>query len=277
MSLHAAHHLLRCPHCAGDLDPDGVRWVCPNRHSFDLARQGHLNLAAGPEPANADTVAMLQARARVQASGLFGFLSSSLDGLVPLVGVHTMLEVGAGTAHYLTELVEQRPPARGVALDVSRAAAKRAARAHHRIASVVADVWRGLPVRTASMDVVLCVFAPRNFAEFARVLRPDGRLIVATPTAEHLAGLRERYGLLGIEDDKLARLLASAADHFTLQHTVTAKAETTIAASVVDDLIGMGPNAFHHPPASAGTERVRLAVDVSVFRPIHRTGANPDL
>ncbi|MFT3861624.1 putative RNA methyltransferase [Micropruina sp.] len=269
MSLHAAHDLLRCPHCAADLTADGPRWRCPAGHSFDVAKQGYLNLANGPEPANADTPAMLEARARVQASGLFDVVSEALDQQVPLTGATTLLEAGAGTGHYLAGLVEGRPGARGLALDVSRAAARRASRAHHRVASVVADVWRGLPVRTASLDVVLCVFAPRNLAEFARVLRPDGTLLIATPTAGHLAELRERYGLLGIDDDKHDRLLAAASEYFAHEHTAVAKSLTSqVAAAVVDDLIGMGPNAFHNPPRAAGAETVRLAVRVSRFTPL---------
>lgn len=267
MSLHCALGLLRCPHCAGDLSADDVRWVCPQRHSFDVAKQGYLNLADGPEPANADTAAMLDARARVQASGLFDFVSGALAAQVPLTGVDTLLEVGAGTGHYLAELVEHRPPARGLALDVSRAAAKRAARAHHRVASVVADVWRGLPVRSGAIDLVLCVFAPRNLAEFARVLRPDGRLLVVTPTVEHLAGLRARYGLLGIDEDKHERLLAAASGRFELEHTQNHRLQTTISAAQVDDLIGMGPNAFHHPPRADRAEQVQAAVQLSVLRP----------
>ncbi|MFT4293957.1 MAG: methyltransferase domain-containing protein [Micropruina sp.] len=265
MNLHVAHDLLACPHCGGALAPVERRWACDAGHSFDVARQGYLNLSGGPEPANADTAAMLDARARVQAAGVFGFLSRGLDAAVPLVGVQTVLEVGAGTGHYLAGLVEDRPPARGLALDISRAAARRAAKAHHRVASVIADVWRGLPVRDASVDVLLCIFAPRNPSEFARVLRPGGRLIVATPTPDHLVELRERYGLLGIEDDKQERLRERLAPHLAHQDTVTLKLTTTLGTEVLDDLIRMGPNAFHDPPRPTAPEQVRLAVSLSTF------------
>ncbi|MFT4218438.1 MAG: methyltransferase domain-containing protein [Micropruina sp.] len=266
MSLHVAHHLLACPHCGRELVPLEQRWACDAGHSFDVARQGYLNLANGPEPANADTTAMLDARARVQAAGLFDFLSRGLDGAVPYTGVQTVLEVGAGTGHYLAQLIEARPPARGLALDVSRAAARRAAKAYHRVASVVADVWRGLPVREASIDVLLCIFAPRNPVEFARVLRPGGRAIVVTPAAAHLAELRQRYGLLGIEDDKRERLLERMAPHLVHEHTTTLKQTGTLSAEVLDDLIRMGPNAHHDPPRPTAPEEVRLAIDLTVFR-----------
>lgn len=266
MTLHAAHGLLRCPHCAQPLRADGRRWACPDGHSFDVARQGYLNLATGPEPANADTAPMLDARARVQASGLFGFLTRALDEVVP-PDAERLVEVGAGTAHYLAHLVEARPHARGVAVDVSRAAARRAARAHQRVASVVADVWRGLPLRTGSADVLLCVFAPRNVAEFARVLTPRGLLVVVTPDPRHLAGLREKYRLLDVEADKHKRLLDAAAGRFVHERGTTHESSTTIGADVVNDLIGMGPNAFHHRVRATSPERVELAVRLQLFRP----------
>lgn len=65
-SLHVAHDLLACPHCGAGLAANDRSWRCPAGHSFDVAKQGYLNLADGPEPANADTAAMLDARARVR-------------------------------------------------------------------------------------------------------------------------------------------------------------------------------------------------------------------
>ena len=265
--LHVADGLLACPHCGAGLAADGRAWRCPAGHSFDVARQGYLNLAGGPEPANADTAAMLDARTRVQDAGLFGFVERALDGAVPLTRVGTVLEVGAGTGHYLAGLVEDRPPARGIALDVSRAAAKRAARVHHRVASVVADVWRGLPLVNGVIDVLLCVFAPRNAAEFARVLAPGGRVLVITPTERHLAELRERYGLLGIEDAKHDRLLAGMAGHLRHEASTSHRSTGTLSGAQIGDLIGMGPNAFHAPPPAASTQEVTLAVRLDVFGP----------
>ena len=63
MNLHVAHGLLACPHCGRALEPMERRWACPSGHSFDVARQGYLNLSDGPEPANADTAAMLDCMA----------------------------------------------------------------------------------------------------------------------------------------------------------------------------------------------------------------------
>src|SRR5205085_2362216 len=86
----------------------------------------------------------------------------------------------------------------------ARPAAGGAARAHPRALAVVADAWRRLPVRNGVLDRVLVTFAPRNGPETARVLRPDGRLVVVTPAPDHLRELVGALGLLRVDPDKPA-------------------------------------------------------------------------
>lgn len=265
MGIEAAAGLLACPHCGGEL---GLRQParCERGHSFDLARQGYLNLLASRQPANADTPAMVAARGRVLASGAF-------DPLLKLVArqareAHRVLEVGSGTAHYLLRCLGDDPHARGIALDVSVAAAKVAARADPRIAAVVADVWAGLPVLGHTLDAVVCVFAPRNLTEFARVLRPGGRLLVLTPSPGHLAVLRERHGLLGIEPEKQQRLLAAATEFFDLRGTSRLRVPVELSAELAGDVIAMGPNAFHSPEPPSGPVLDHLDATLRIFEPI---------
>ena len=265
MSLDAARGLLACPACAAPLTADatGRSWACTNGHSFDVARQGYLNLLGAPPPANADTAEMVAARDRLLCSGLYDPIAEQVARR--LAGAASVLEVGAGTGFYLARALADSE-ARGLALDVSVAAARRAARAHPRAASVVADAWGTLPVRSGRLAAVLCVFAPRNLGEFARVLGANGLLVVVTPTASHLDGLRTRHGLLGIEGDKDARLARSAVGLFEPIARVGVDYHADAAASVVRDLIAMGPNAFHGIPDEVGDADVHVSVTVSLFR-----------
>ncbi|MFT4109520.1 putative RNA methyltransferase, partial [Propionicimonas sp.] len=122
--------LLACPRCAGELSERDGTLRCAAGHSHDLARQGYVNLLGGPEPGNADSVAMLQARARVHAAGVFAPVAGLVAGAVQ--GRSPVLEVGAGTAYYLTAALGADRDAVGLALDVSKAAARIAARADPR-------------------------------------------------------------------------------------------------------------------------------------------------
>lgn len=266
MTLDAASGILACPHCGDPLQigPSVVR--CPAGHSFDVARQGFVNLLGGPEPANADTPAMLAARARVLQTGLFRDLADVVAAQV--AGGQQVLEVGAGTAYYLRCCLGEDPSARGVALDVSRAAARAAARIEPRIAAVVADVWRVLPVRDRCLDAVVTVFAPRNLAEFARILRPGGRLVVATPEPGHLAALRERHGLLDIPSDKAGRLREAASEFFQPTATHLVRKRVDLDPALARDLVAMGPNAFHGRPEMSTGVVDSLDIRVQVFRPL---------
>lgn len=270
MALDAASGLLACPHCGDELGLTSPAALCDSGHSFDIARQGYLNLLGGPQPANADTAAMVAARGRVLKSGCF-------DVLLTLVaeaarGGRTILEVGAGTADYLKGALGDNPRHRGIALDISTAAARRAAQADVRIASVVADVWRPLPLRDRSVDVVLAVFAPRNLAEFARVLTGEGRLVVAVPNPGHLAGLRARDGLLGIEPEKEERLRVAASEFFTQVASARDRRRRDFSDAEVTDLVAMGPNAFHHSSRPRVGLRDTLDVTVHVFEPLPHDG-----
>lgn len=223
---------------------DGRSVRCSSGHHFDLARQGYLNLSRRAAPKNADTVAMVAARDRFLTAGHYRPLA---DRLAELAGgsPRRLLDVGTGTGYYLAQLLEAWPGARGIGLDVSVAAARRAARAHPRAASVVADAWGDLPVADAGFDLVLNVFAPRGGEEFVRVLAPGGAVVTVTPEPDHLGELRSVLGLLEIAPDK-PQQLRSAWDGLLLpEASETLRYACPLDRAAVRDLIGMGPNAFH--------------------------------
>lgn len=266
MSLAKAARLLRCPACRGVLELRDQTLRCGQDHSFDLARQGYVNLLGGAEPANADTSTMLQARARVHASGVFEKIIQAVASLTH--GRPVVLEVGAGTGQYLASVMGDDPEAVGIALDVSKAAARHCARADRRIAAVVADVWEPLPIQDHCLDTVLAVFAPRNLPEFARILRTDGRFIAVTPRAGHLADLRQAHQLLDVPAGKADQLTAAAAEFFDLVDTRVLKYRLPVDESLAADLIAMGPNAFHQVPQNIAASVISVDVTVQSFRPL---------
>lgn len=256
--------MLACPVCQQGLEPEGRSLRCRRGHSFDVARQGHVNLAGRAAPANADTVDMLQARDRFLEAGHYAPIEKVVDLRMGRAG--RLVEVGAGTGHYLAGLLDRRPGAVGVATDVSPVAARRAARAHDRLGAVVADTWVGLPLRSGSVDALLCAFAPRNPAEFARVVRPGGVLVVVTPNEGHLAQARDDLGLLGVQEDKLARLNRSLLGLFDAVASTRVNWTMELDADAVRDLVQMGPNAFHEHPDDYRAMQVDADVQVSLFR-----------
>ncbi|WP_051179348.1 putative RNA methyltransferase [Nocardia concava] len=162
-----------------------------------------------------------------------------------------VVEIGAGTGYYLAAVLDAVLGARGIALDVSKAAARRAARAHPRAGSVMADAWRGLPIRDAAARVVVCVFAPRNADEVARVLGSGGWFIVVTPTPKHLGELIGPLGMVSVDAGKQDRLAGALGERFELMGRELVEYPMALNRADVAHVVGMGPSAFH-----AGDERV---------------------
>ena len=254
---------LACPVCRAGMAIADAGLACANGHRFDVARQGYVNLLGRSAPPNADSADMLAARARFLAAGHYSPVSDAVA--TALGGCDRLLEVGAGTGHYLAAALERTPQALGLATDVSPAAARRAARAHPRMAAVVADTWAGLPVANAVVDGLLCVFAPRNADEFARVLAPGGVLALAVPGADHLHELRSAHGLLGVGSDKLETVSDALAGHFGAPEIHRVRGILTLSDDEAVDLVAMGPNAFHSIPVGVTGGAVTLDVTVARF------------
>ncbi|MCC5577181.1 methyltransferase domain-containing protein [Microtetraspora sp. AC03309] len=250
---------LTCPVCRERLALAEGTVRCERGHSFDVARQGYVSLLTGSAvPGTADTPAMVAARADFLAAGHYAPLAGRLARLCADADASVVADAGAGTGYYLAHALPGR--AVGIALDVSRHAIKRAARAHPRIGALVADVWRPLPVRDASVDVLLNVFAPRNPSEFARVLRPEGTLVVVTPAAGHLRPLVERLGLLSVDEDKERRLEDAFGDRFTKAGREDVEITLDLSHPAVEAVVGMGPSAWHTDPGTLA-EGVRALPD----------------
>jgi 23S rRNA (guanine745-N1)-methyltransferase len=272
--------LLACPVCGASLAADAAEAVlrCPAGHSFDRARQGHVTLLPpGHRPPSGDSAEMVADRLRFLAAGHYAGISAALAAAVDQAGgaaPRALLDLGGGTGQHLAAVLESLPAATGVVLDASAYAARRAARAHSRAMAVVADTWARLPVRDGVVDRVLVVFAPRNGPEIARVLRPEGRLVVVTPAPDHLAEIVGPLGLLRVDPEKAERLSAALEPHLDAVARVAHRQTLALDHAAVATLVGMGPHARHLSAdtlaASLGRlpapVRVTISVDVATYR-----------
>lgn len=273
----AAVALLACPVCEQPLAEASDGLACPAGHAFDRSRQGHVTLlASGSSVHPGDSAGMVADRADFLAAGHYAGLTAALADAVLAPGEPaTVLDAGGGTGAHLAGVLDRAPGAVGVVLDVSRYAARRAARCHPRAVAVVADTWARWPVRSGSLDRVLVVFAPRNGAETARVLRPGGRLVVVTPAADHLAELIGPLGLLTVDPDKAGRLAASLGPHLTQVAAAAHREELLLDRAAVRTLVGMGPHARHRTADELAAAvarlpepvRVTVSVDVTTHAP----------
>jgi 23S rRNA (guanine745-N1)-methyltransferase len=236
---------LACPHCAATMTLAGATLRCASGHSFDLARQGYVNLLSGKASVHGDSAEMVAARAAFLSGGHFRPVTDAVTAAVRESPEGCVADVGAGTGHYLAEVLDAEPGRAGLALEISKPALRRAARAHPRAGAVGCDVWAALPVRDAAISVALNVFAPRNPAELGRVVAPGGTLVVVSPTVEHLAGLVADLGLLRVPPDKERQIATALAAHFEPSTRDVREFELELSHDDVLSLVGMGPSAWH--------------------------------
>lgn len=258
---------LRCPICAEDFTQVGNTVRCAAGHSYDLAKQGYLNLLGAASP-NADNAEMVAARAEFLGAGHYAPLVDRLTAVAAQVAPSDgiVVDAGANIGHYLAAVLDDRP---GLALDLSAIALRRAARTRPKIGAVVWDIWRPWPVQDGCAGLVLNVFAPRNGAEFRRVLRPDGALLVVTPGPEHLRGLGPEFGMLTVDPDKDRRLAASLDDHFVSTARETLTVPLSLTSRDAANLVRMGPSAHHLSEdqlraLDAGTEPVTATASFTI-------------
>ena len=292
--LGAVIRYLACPYCGDALALDGASLRCAAGHTFDIARQGYVSLLPAGTSGGGDTAAMVQARADFLAAGHFASLAAGVaeaarDAAGATAEPGCVADLGAGTGYYLAAVLGQLPERDGLALDISKFAVRKAARAHPRIGAVACDAWRRLPVADSAAILALNVFAPRDGAELRRILRPAGRLIVVTPAADHLGELIGPLGLLTVGQQKAERLAGKLSPYFELASRREHRVTMSLGHQAIGAAVAMGPSARHADTAVLAA-RIRqlpdpmpvpLAVTLSVFRPVilddrHRGDSTPN-
>lgn len=277
---------LRCPNCFTDLSPVADRtFGCTQGHRFDRSKHGFLTLLPPKAPKTiGDDRDMLEARAALLGSGVYAPVSNAL---VDAAGAHPegrasglrIADLGCGTGHYSAELARALPDASFLLADRSPDAVRASRRALPQSTGVVLDIWRPLPLRSATADLVLNVFAPRNGSEFARLLRTGGHLLTIVPTERHLLELRAAGLMLEVPSGKSERLVEQfAADGFAPTEVRRIEYELLADATTRRLLAGMGPSAHHAAGAAAHTNEpdvAPLSVTVSVeLLVLERRGAD---
>jgi 23S rRNA (guanine745-N1)-methyltransferase len=169
-----------------------------------------------------------------------------------------VLEVGCGGGYYLGSLAEKIGAVADsrtvfVGTDLSKSAVKLAAQRYPLCTFFVADVHRRIYLQDQTASVLLDVFAPRNPAEFARVLEPGGCALIVIPSAQHLASARAKLGLLGIEEDKEGRVLERFGEAFELLDRAELSYPIELSAESASDVVSMGPSHWHRAQGATDT------------------------
>ncbi len=185
----------RCPVCGLPLEQVERAYRCENRHSFDVAREGYVNLLLANQKKSrdgGDSREMLTHRREFLDAGYYAPLrdrvAELITGYVAGVPNPVVLESGCGEGYYLGGVMG-RTAGRFIGVDISKPGVAMAAK-RCKGAQVAVGTAFDLPVLDGVADVAFSIFAPYLPAEFARVLKPGGLLITVKPDAGHLHSLR---------------------------------------------------------------------------------------
>jgi len=237
-----------CPLCQETLTLVEGSLKCSNRHSFDLAKFGYVNLAPQiKQSANYDKENFQNRQQILEA----GFYQAILEGISDLLATKpsakTVLDIGCGEGFYSRRLQESHPDKTFYAFDISKDSVQIAAKSEPNwtVNWFVGDLAH-LPIKNASMDILLDIFSPANYGEFQRVLSEDGILIKVIPTENHLKEIRQ------LVQDQLTKKDYSNQDikdhfqeHFSIQSSQIASLTKPITAEQRQALLSMTPLLFH--------------------------------
>lgn len=191
-------NILSCPICMETLILSNKSYICKNKHSFDISKEGYVNLflqSKGEEKPSGDSKEMINARNSFLNKGYYDDLKNALSNITEkyLWENPVIVDVGCGegyyTAHISDFLIKKGKSSTVLGFDISKSAIQKAAKRTKNAIFIVANAFV-LPIINNSADIVFSIFAPLAKEEFKRVLKKDGYLIIVLPNKEHLFELK---------------------------------------------------------------------------------------
>ena len=237
-----------CPICQENLTLLETSLKCCNRHSFDLAKFGYVNLSPQiKQSANYDKE-NFQNRQQILEAGFYqAILEAVSDLLANSETSTTVLDIGCGEGFYSRKLQESHSEKTFYAFDISKDSVQIAAKSEPNWAVnwFVGDLAR-LPIKDASMDILLDIFSPANYSEFRRSLSKDGTLIKVVPTENHLKEIRQMVQeQLTKKDYSNQDIKEHFQEYFSIQSSHIASLTKSITAEHRQALLSMTPLLFH--------------------------------
>ena len=234
---------LICPVCGGKLAFLEKEYRCENRHGFDVARQGHVNLLVVQQKHSlnpGDTREQVLSRRAFLEGGFYEPIAGTLCRTAQELGAKgPILDVGCGEGYYCTRLADTLG-AQLLGLDISKEAVRCAA-AKYKGPRWVVGTAAHLPVEDGSVGTLTSLFALTLPEEFRRVLASNGLYFQVLAAQDHLLGLKSLiYPELKLkEKDSVPELPG-----FERIKTVPIRFTFTVEGGQVQNLLSMTPHVY---------------------------------
>lgn len=243
---------LICPICGAELNKEDRNYRCEHNHSFDIARQGYVNLLPVQNKRSlnpGDTREQVLARRRFLEGGFYTPISDALNTLSECCE-GPILDAGCGEGYYSSRLAKHLNAAL-TGVDISKEAVRCAAASYKDATWLCASAAR-LPVADGTIGLITSLFAFTDAEEFHRVLKPGGHFIRVLAAPDHLPELKKVIyeTVLHKEKEGMTELPG-----FTLEKIVPVKFTFTVEGQQVQDLLSMTPHVYRI--SKAGADRLR--------------------
>ncbi len=242
--------MYRCPICAAPLARDGRTYRCENRHCYDISKRGYVNLLPPKGTVPGDNREMVLARRDFLSADYYApfrdavieRLNFASKGMGRKLETLSILDAGCGEGYYTSKIPAEK--VRGA--DISREAVDYACRRESESEDLkycVASVFN-LPYLDESFHGAVSLFSPICADELARVLCPDGFVLVGAPGRDHLHELKEAVYDTPYDNDEIPPIL----NGFILTHTKSVEFTMNInSPEHIKALFSMTPYAYRTP------------------------------
>ncbi|GAC1390000.1 MAG: 23S rRNA (guanine(745)-N(1))-methyltransferase [Ktedonobacteraceae bacterium] len=255
--------ILTCPVCQTHFTQVGNTLKCDKAHTFDIAKEGYINLLTKKLPDSmGDTKEMLTARRAFLERGHYQPLVTAINTLVHDylkaesgadngLPSSNILDAGCGEGYYLGQLqhyLERHlpdAPCEYIGLDIAKEAMHMAAKRYKKVQFLVANLKERLVFANDSLHILLNIFAPRNIDDFSRIIKLGGIAIVVIPAPQHLQQLRRRLGLLSIEEHKQEHVIEQFSARFTYSGAIAVDETLHLNKQEIMQAVMMTPNYWH--------------------------------
>src|SRR5699024_1623302 len=191
--------IFRCPICHHPLNVLHLKsLVCPNRHTFDVAKQGYVNMMTRPSNSHYDKKLFEARQNIIRKRNVFALLHQKIAHMlqkeVALDASPVILDAGCGEGSHLQKILAMYnyDTTMAIGLDVAKEGILTAAKNYSNVMWLVGDIANP-PLADDSCHVILNILSPANYREFKRILTSDGLVIKVVPRSNYLKEIREAF------------------------------------------------------------------------------------
>ncbi|CAM3032386.1 methyltransferase domain-containing protein [Lactococcus hircilactis] len=272
--------ILKCPVCGEILERKERVFLCSNAHSFDLAKEGYLNLVLNAKKTAGDAKEMMTARRNFLAHGYYSPLSDALNATLLdacskiALPQPSIVDIGCGEGYYLSRFQEKTDQNfDGYGLDISKIGIRMAAKRDKNLQWIVAN-FAHLPFMDHSISILLSMFAEYSVEEMDRILTQDGAIVIVRAGSNHLIELKNIIYPVIHEKEK-SETIKPFFDYDIQRHTLSYQVLITSKEDLMSLLL-MTPHYWKIKPSGLAhlktydqlTVTVNIEIDL-LYRKIH--------